>query len=1220
MMELFAYFTFFLGIYYFKRNTSYGTYFFWVVLLFFGLMPTAVLGQSNISISEITVNDGLSQGMIFDIIQSRDGFIWIATKDGLNRYDGSRFKIYTTNSFDPFAIYDSEVRSLFEDSRGWIWLSLSTGVDVLDPNTNRFFHFAKTNYFPYNNWRGSFLESKDGKTIWFTGLEEIWKFSIKPDLLEKAYKNGESNIYSISQIISLSSIPSLTGKPVEALLLFLTQDNQLLIGTGNNGVYNLDINSDKITPYLLVDDSEILCISQSNSSEILLKTKSKKDKRQSWISIKNGIIKSQEDTTKIYYQSRVIFDNKGFFWTYRSNKIQKWDTKAFFNNGKPMQEVSIDFLASNTPDNIFCTAFYIDRSGLLWVGLSGYGLLKINTNGNKFKTYLTGVSHRNIIEHPNGDIFSYQMLFKKFKNKNFQQGLPNDIFPLSTTGNASMNIAYDREGNTWGLDVDSTLNIIYAKTKTKKSFVFWGDGLICNKNGNMMAVNAKGILEINPKSFTNKFFPFDKPQVKISEYSHFIYEDVDKTLWIFGYKGLIKASPFNNGYQFTYYTNNTKDKTSISINTVLSVLDDPLEPKKYLWVGTKGGGLNQLNKQTGQFKLYTTKDGLPNNVIYGILAENTKPINGESLKNVLWMSTNKGLCRFNITDGSIKNFTIKDGLQSNEFNSASYLKVSDGSLIFGGINGINVVYPDSLVSNTHIPQSKIVELYVNNKNWDIQDKTIYNFSYDQNLISFEFAALEYTNPFQNQYKYQLVGVDKEWVNLGYKNNIQFANLSPGNYTFKVIGSNNDGVWGRQAAEIKFTIDSPWWNSIWAYFIYLFLIGLGIRAIYQYRVIEAEREKALLSQQAKQLFLANMSHEIRTPMNAIKGMTDILIRRNPKEYQKEYLNGIKHSSESLLVIINDILDVSKIEAGKVQLENNPFSVNEVVNNVHTIMQFKAQEKGLQLKKNIPIQEINVKGDVTRLRQILINLIGNAIKFTEKGMVTTTMKLEQDAEKLNLHFIVSDTGIGIEKDAMDRIFESFEQAYSDISRKFGGTGLGLSISKKLVEMHNGKIWVESEKHKGSHFHFIIPYAIAATKTEGIIADLHSNIADALKDIRILLVEDNAFNIVIATEELTDAIEGVYVEVAENGLIAVEKLKSLTFDIILMDVQMPVMNGFEATKIIRNLGSEKANIPIVAMTANVLKEEVDLCYQAGMDNFIGKPFETKELLNKIFNLINK
>lgn len=285
-----------------------------------------------------------------------------------------------------------------------------------------------------------------------------------------------------------------------------------------------------------------------------------------------------------------------------------------------------------------------------------------------------------------------------------------------------------------------------------------------------------------------------------------------------------------------------------------------------------------------------------------------------------------------------------------------------------------------------------------------------------------------------------------------------------------------------------------------------------------------------------------------------------------------------------------------------------------------MQFKAQEKGLQLKKNIPIQEINVKGDVTRLRQILINLIGNAIKFTEKGMVTTTMKLEQDAEKLNLHFIVSDTGIGIEKDAMDRIFESFEQAYSDISRKFGGTGLGLSISKKLVEMHNGKIWVESEKHKGSHFHFIIPYAIAATKTEGIIADLHSNIADALKDIRILLVEDNAFNIVIATEELTDAIEGVYVEVAENGLIAVEKLKSLTFDIILMDVQMPVMNGFEATKIIRNLGSEKANIPIVAMTANVLKEEVDLCYQAGMDNFIGKPFETKELLNKIFNLINK
>ncbi len=286
-----------------------------------------------------------------------------------------------------------------------------------------------------------------------------------------------------------------------------------------------------------------------------------------------------------------------------------------------------------------------------------------------------------------------------------------------------------------------------------------------------------------------------------------------------------------------------------------------------------------------------------------------------------------------------------------------------------------------------------------------------------------------------------------------------------------------------------------------------------------------------------------------------------------------------------------------------------------------MQFKAEEKGLELKKEMLVEELNVKGDANRLRQILINLIGNAIKFTEKGLVTTTIKSELAGEKLNLHFTVSDTGIGIDEDRMDKIFESFEQAYSDTSRKFGGTGLGLSISKKLVELHNGSIWVESKKGKGSQFHFIIPYAIAEAKVEVIAMEgVNTNVADALKGIRILLVEDNAFNIVVAQEELEDAIERVHVEVAENGLIAVEKLKSTTFDVILMDIQMPVMNGFEATQLIRNMEGAKANTPIIAMTANVLKEEVDLCYQAGMNDFIGKPFDTRELLNKIFNLINK
>jgi CheY-like chemotaxis protein/nitrogen-specific signal transduction histidine kinase len=390
---------------------------------------------------------------------------------------------------------------------------------------------------------------------------------------------------------------------------------------------------------------------------------------------------------------------------------------------------------------------------------------------------------------------------------------------------------------------------------------------------------------------------------------------------------------------------------------------------------------------------------------------------------------------------------------------------------------------------------------------------------------------------------------------------------------------------------------------------------------QLREDQAEKEKAQASEKAKHQFLANMSHEIRTPMNAIKGMTDILIRRHPKDDQKEYLNSIKQSSDSLLVIINDILDISKIEAGKIELEHEPFCVNDLVENIHTIMHFKAEEKGLELKKDIPQERIFVKGDATRIRQILINLIGNAIKFTEKGLVTTTITSTKVDDKLHLHFTVSDTGIGIKEDHLGKIFNSFEQAYSDTSRKFGGTGLGLSISRMLVELHQGNIWVESEPGKGSQFHFTIPFIIAeptAKETKSDTSDDH--MADELRGIKILLVEDNAFNVVVAQEELEDAIEDVIIEVAENGVIAVEKLKSSAFDIILMDVQMPTMNGYEATKVIRSLNNTKAGIPIIAMTANVLKEEVDLCYQAGMNDFIGKPFDTAELLSKINNLVKK
>ena len=391
------------------------------------------------------------------------------------------------------------------------------------------------------------------------------------------------------------------------------------------------------------------------------------------------------------------------------------------------------------------------------------------------------------------------------------------------------------------------------------------------------------------------------------------------------------------------------------------------------------------------------------------------------------------------------------------------------------------------------------------------------------------------------------------------------------------------------------------------------------------IIRDQKELAEKAKKAEEQFLANMSHEIRTPMNAIKGMTDILIRRDPKETQIKYLNGIKQSSDSLLVIINDILDISKIEAGKIELEQIPFSIQETISQIKMIMQFKAEEKGLDISLKIPDSLQFVIGDPTRLRQVLINLIGNAIKFTPKGKVTLEVSQTESSEIQTAHmqFCVSDTGIGIDRGRIEKIFDSFEQANLATNRKFGGTGLGLSISKKLIALHGGQIWVESEKGKGSQFYFTIPYPISkiASSAENIISRDDIGLMKAsLKGLKLLLVEDNAFNAIVAKEELEDAIEDIMITEAENGRIAVEEYKRGVYDVILMDVQMPIMNGYEATENIKSLIDQYGSIPIIAMTANVLKEEVKKCYEAGMDDFIGKPFDVDELIRKLFKSQNQ
>jgi signal transduction histidine kinase/CheY-like chemotaxis protein/HPt (histidine-containing phosphotransfer) domain-containing protein len=370
-----------------------------------------------------------------------------------------------------------------------------------------------------------------------------------------------------------------------------------------------------------------------------------------------------------------------------------------------------------------------------------------------------------------------------------------------------------------------------------------------------------------------------------------------------------------------------------------------------------------------------------------------------------------------------------------------------------------------------------------------------------------------------------------------------------------------------------------------------------------------KNRAEQSEKFKQLFLANMSHEIRTPMNVVMGMTELVLDTPLDPKQKNYLTGIRRASANLLHVINDILDVSKMEAGKIELEHIDFSIRDVVLQVNELLQHKAAEKGIQLFSHVdPLVPEIVKGDPSRLNQVLLNLGGNAIKFTEHGSVT--INVSREINKDTMLFSVKDTGIGIPKEKQEQIFESFRQAHSTDSRRYGGTGLGLTISRQLIELMDGILKVESEEGRGSHFSFAIPLHTGSLSQSN---RLYSNdpVDPALLDgLRILLADDHDDNRIVAVDTLQSKF---HVEISEavNGQQVLQILQKEDFDIILMDVQMPLMDGYETTKQIRlTFPSPKNNIPIIALTASVIRSDLDKCRAAGMNDYVPKPFQPGEL----------
>lgn len=1203
--------------------------------------------------------------MVYDLLQSRDGFIWIATGNGLNRYDGARFDVFLPEFDNPFSIGSREVYRLFEDSRGWIWMELFDGsIDVLDPGSGHFFHVLARKKdgsdSDFVTVRMEFAETPDG-AVWYAGHEGLLKFSLQRDMLKQAIRKDEANLEPICK--KVLPTPSAGGQSTAALYincLYFTQSQKLLLGTPS-GLWALDPNSEKWT-LVGMPTASISWIGQDPAGRIWMRHRAFDADMPLFIQAilpattttvwdeKSGIAQGR---TIEGHLEEVIHDATGFFWARQGDFLKKFQTRRFLNNEPADIQWSFGDVFSMQEEPKTFTALLPDRSGMLWIGSIGAGISKINFQSPVFRSYFPSVDINSLIATPEGKFMvrgrGRDPHYESIDSFDPHESFPYRIFPLLDERGAQVesderygDLQFDQAGNSW---YRTELRYILrqdAQTGAIRKFECKGYELCFDAKGRLLTLDSTGLVVFDPNTTQHSYFDFKKTGLNIDKIGSnsddfwALWKASDGMLWILGPYGLIKATPADAGYRFEYYTHNRKEASSLSSNKVLSIAEDPMEPKRYLWVGTGGGGLNRLDKRSGKFIQFNTVQGLPSNTVYGILAENQKPF--------IWLSTDRGLCRFDIQAQTIVHFTAADGLPDDLFTERAYLKIQDGSMIFGGINGLTVFYPDSLHLNTNAPQTRIVGLRVNNKPVYIGEKTHISLSRDENMLAFDFAALEFSNPAQNQYRYQLVGVDKGWVFLGTRNSVEFTALSPGTYTFKVMGSNNHGIWSEQPAEFRFTIRPPWWASWWAYLVYLGLIGTGIWHYYQYllrqRLSEQEKLRLRALDDFKSRFFTNITHEFRTPLTVILGLSeqvlgDRVTQSHPVTIARP-LSLIKRNGENLLRLINQILDLSKLESNTLKMNYIQGDILTFIKYIVESLHSLANAQNLMLLVESKQGEITMDYDPERFLQIVHNLLSNAIKFTPSGG-KVVLNVSTDPAGLegrpSLHLRITDSGAGIPPDELPHIFDRFFQARNQDYAKAGGAGIGLSLTRELVRAMGGDISAESTVGAGTTFLIKLPitnnsafvYAQAGSGAAGgkpaaikpliprtPVAGATSGYPDNAPTL--LLIEDNPD----VVEYLTACLKDQFIlDFAYNGEAGIEKALENVPDLVISDVMMPFKDGFEVLEALKNDG-RSSHVPVILLTAKADVQSRLAGLRRGADAYLSKPFNQEELLVTIENLL--
>lgn len=1255
------------------------TYPYILLLFLFVAFITSSLLHAQIDqprFKHLTVDDGLSQNAVFAILQDKRGFMWIGTKDGLNRYDGYDFTVFRYDPFDSTSLSSNQVTALYEDSRGFLWIgTVDGGFNCFDRETETFQRFTHiTRLLNNETFYGitAITEDVNGN---------VWIGTAGNGLFKLTYTNRENDPeWEVAHFLHNPDIPgSLSDNGVNDL--HVDSNGDLWIGTRNR----LDKLPDEkygenFKQYIIYvknpeapvthQDSSITAIHEGEDGIL-------------WLGAMSGLVRFDTNDGRYTHFphdyeifrygwgriSEITEDEFGRLWLATPGVLMRFDTERksyeYFRHD-PLNPQSISFNG--------VSSIHRDRTGIVWFGTPGYGVNLLVPRAHRFQkmvraadtaSRIAGFSVRSILEDDAGFLWiSTDVLYRWNRTT-------GELISFETTSDRP-----DDFGNTgaWAMIQSRKSGDQYFATfqglfrrehRTGKIYQYKYDSSdptgLPQKEVFGVYEDNKGSIWITTRNYFSKLEDVDAGRFQHFQYTQTtadrlirpqIYQEAKGRFWLGTEDGLLLFDP--GAGIVNEYRNDPQDESSISNNSIRSICPDPDDPGNVLWLGTAGGGLNRFDIESEQFRYYTIEDGLPNNVVYGVLADE----NG-----YLWLSTNKGLSRFARETETFKNYDINDGLQSNEFNTGAFYKSKNGEMFFGGIHGLNYFFPSDIIDNPYHPEIVITGLRILNRDvshkdensvlWkSITETDVITISHLDNIITFEFAALDYSAPQKNQYAYMLEGFHKEWVRTGVSRTATFTNLGPGTYTFRVRGTNNDGVWSEREASALLIIDPPFWQTWWAYVLYAiggFLVLYVLRRYEmnrmrlknQLRLEHVNRDRMKELDSLKSRFFANISHELRTPLTLIMGPAKQLSSEIDNERLRHKSRLIHSNAQRLLRLINQLLDISRLESGTMKLHAGLYDIVPFVRGIAMSFSAYAERKRIKLSFTSSEERIALYFDRDKAEKIFINIISNAIKFTPAdGSVSVDVSIDKNESGSSISVAVRDTGIGIPSDQIQHVFDRFYQVGGSSSHEHEGTGIGLALVKELVELHRGSVTVASEIGKGSVFTVLLPLG-KKHLSPGEIVERDEDRFEAAPDFRengeyveeidhpqeelvgmqanendilILLVEDNKDFRDFIREQLTN---NYTILEATNGVEGFTIASDRIPDLIISDVMMPKMNGYE---LCRKLKTDQltSHIPFILLTARAGERDKFTGLKIGADDYLIKPFNSQELLLRVGNLI--